>query len=222
MKIIKLDEIDSTNEYAKRNSFSEDTIVIASRQTSGNGTKGRSFVSDCGGIYLSLVRINPRENAGAFSILINACVAVCKTLEAFALKPVIRWANDVLCEGRKISGTLIENRFSDGRLTRSIVGVGLNVNNALPDELASVAVSMKELLGKELNLSKVEKELIENLQKSFSVTDYKSYINYFGKQVSIDGKRLVTALDVDERGRLIVSDGGKKEILNSAEVTLRL
>ena len=96
MKIIRLDEVDSTNEYIKRTSLKEDTIVIANRQTSGKGTKGRSFISTDGGVYLSYLRLGEND---PFSVLIDACVAVCKTLEKFALSPVIRWANDVLCEG---------------------------------------------------------------------------------------------------------------------------
>ena len=103
----------------------------------------------------------------------------------------------------------------------SIVGIGLNVNNEIPKELDGIATSMKAILGKEIIMDEVEAELLKNLQKHFTVSDYKSYINYFGQKVIIDSEREVVALDIDERGRLIVEDDGVK-ILNTAEVSLRL
>ena len=110
MRIIELSECDSTNEYLKRLNGEEDTIVTALRQTAGKGTKGRSFSSADGGLYLSVMRFYENFSAAnAFEIMINSCVAVCKTVEDFGITPVIRWANDVLVNGRKICGTLIES-----------------------------------------------------------------------------------------------------------------
>ncbi len=56
MKIIELSETDSTNEYCKRLDAVCDTLVTADRQSAGKGTKGRSFVSSEGGVYISLMR----------------------------------------------------------------------------------------------------------------------------------------------------------------------
>ncbi|MDE5765637.1 MAG: biotin--[acetyl-CoA-carboxylase] ligase, partial [Clostridia bacterium] len=108
IKIIELEEIDSTNEFCKRFNFEEDVIVVAEKQVKGKGTNGREFVSDEGGLYVSLMRRLPNfDFKNTFSIMINACVAVCKTVESFGLKPTVKWANDVLVDGRKICGTLI-------------------------------------------------------------------------------------------------------------------
>ena len=226
MRIIELSECDSTNEYLKRLDGEEDTVVTALRQTAGKGTKGRSFSSADGGLYLSVMRFY--ENfpaANAFEIMINSCVAVCKTVEGFGIKPVIRWANDVLVNGRKICGTLIENTFAGANIRRSIVGMGINVNNELPSELRQIAVSMCEILGKMISLQTVKQALIANLQKSFTINDYKKYIDWFGKEVVLRTDKesyTATALDVTADGRLVVSCDGKIIEISSAEVSLRL
>lgn len=226
MRIIELAECDSTNEYLKRLDGEEDTIVTALRQTAGKGTKGRSFSSADGGLYLSVMRFYENFSAAnAFEIMINSCVAVCKTVEGFGIKPVIRWANDVLVNGRKICGTLIENTFAGANIRRSIVGMGINVNNELPPELSQIAVSMCKILGNRLSLQTVKKALIANLQKSFTIDDYKNYIDWFGKEVVLRTDKesyTATALDVTADGRLVVSRDGKIIEISSAEVSLRL
>ncbi len=227
MKVIELAETDSTNEYIKRSDFCCDAAVVARRQTDGRGTKGRKFVSDSGGLYISVVRFYKDLGAGdAFKIMINHCVAVCKTLAEFSLKPVIRWANDVLVGGKKICGTLIENTFSGNKITRSIVGMGININNILPDELKDIATSMSRQLSTEISVDKVKNILLRQLENEYSIEDYKNYINWFGTDVNLsaNGKtRVVTALDISPAGRLIVreADGNISEI-SSAEVSLRL
>ena len=205
MRIIELAECDSTNEYLKRLDGEEDTIVTALRQTAGKGTKGRSFSSADGGLYLSVMRFYESF--------------------PFGIKPVIRWANDVLVNGRKICGTLIENTFAGANIRRSIVGMGINVNNELPSELRQIAVSMREILGKRLSLQTVKKAHIANLQKSFTIDDYKNYIDWFGKEVALHTDTesyTATALDVTADGRLVVSRDGKIIEISSAEVSLRL
>lgn len=226
MKIIELGETDSTNEYCKRIDSGEDLCVIAVRQTGGKGTKGRSFVSEDGGIYLSVMRHYKNFSAeNAFKILVNACVAVCKTLEDFDLSPVIRWANDVLVNGKKICGTLIENTFSCGHISRSIVGIGLNVNNLFDGELSQIATSMCGELNKTLPLEKVKKALLKNLEKEYTIDDYRKRINWFGKSVTLktqSGQREVIARSVTEKGLLVVDWCGNMLEINSAEISLRL
>lgn len=226
MKIIELDEVDSTNEYLKRVSCGEDTVVTAVRQSAGRGTKGKSFESAEGGLYLSIMRFYdnfPAENA--FHIMIDSCVAVCHTLEYFGVKPVIKWPNDVLANGRKICGTLIENTFSNGHITRSIVGCGINVNNSLSSSLKDIAVSMREILNKPLEVAKVKQVLIENLQNRYTVEDYKRYINWFNSPATLktqDLERVVTPLDVTADGLLLVDWDGDMLEISSAEVSLKL
>lgn len=226
MKIIELAEVDSTNEYIKRADFNCDTAVVARKQTAGRGTKGRSFISDEGGLYISVVRFyNDFCADDAFKIMVNHCVAVCRTIESFGIKPVIRWANDVLVEGKKICGTLIENTLQGNKITRSIVGMGINVCNEFPDELKDIATSITQHVCAKPTVNEVKNRLLKNLENDYSVQDYKSYIDWFGTTVKLleNGQtREAIALDVSPNGRLIVKSGGTIFEINSAEVSLRL
>jgi BirA family biotin operon repressor/biotin-[acetyl-CoA-carboxylase] ligase len=226
MKIIELESVDSTNEYCKRAAAEGDMIVTALSQTAGRGTKGRSFISDKGGLYITVMRTLANfDGQMTFKIMTDSCVAVCKTVQSFGLQPVIRWANDVLVGGRKICGTLIENTFLSNGACRSIVGMGLNVNNVLPEELRAIATTLSEQTGKQINLEKVKRSLISNLQKSYTIEDYRSYINWFGSIITlnIQGKQIkAVAKDVEEDGRLVCVIDGQLQKISSAEVSLRL
>jgi len=224
IKLIELDDVDSTNEYCKRYEEPGDIIVVAERQSKGKGTKGRSFTSDSGGLYISIRRnyqnFNP-ENT--FSIMINSCVAVCKTLERFGITPHIKWANDVLVGGKKICGTLIENTLSPLGACTSIVGIGLNINNALTEELKPIATTMSQQLNKSVPVKDVQRELIKNLGKTYTVEDYKSYIHFFGQTVKLDFYGDIkegVALDVDEAGNLVCEIEGETKKVSSAEIKL--
>lgn len=226
MKIIELESVNSTNEYCKKHAADGDFIVIAKRQSAGKGTKGRSFSSDEGGLYISVSRSYEDFNAAdAFKIMINTCVAVCKTLENFGITPTIRWANDVLVNGKKICGTLIENTFCGNKITRSIVGCGINVNNELPEDLKPIATTMKECAGRVFDISNVKKQFIRNLKKQYTVEDYKSYINWLGSEVTLkDGleETRVTAVDILSDGRLKVNKCGNMLEISAGELSLRL
>jgi BirA family biotin operon repressor/biotin-[acetyl-CoA-carboxylase] ligase len=159
-----------------------------------------------------------------FEIMTNSCVAVCRTVASFGVTPIIRWANDVLVGGKKICGTLIENTFLSDGSCRSIVGIGLNVNNTLPQELKEIATTLNEQLGYEVDLQKVKNLLIENLQNSYTIDDYRSFINWFGREITLNMQgQLVaaTAVDVQDDGRLVCNIGGKLQKISSAEVSLR-
>lgn len=227
MKIIELEEVDSTNEYCKRIDSGEDIIVVAKRQSAGRGTKGRSFVSNDGGLYISVMRHYKDFKAeNAFKIMVNSCVAVCKTLEKFGVNPQIRWANDILVNGKKVCGTLIENTFSDGNISRSIVGIGINIKNKIPRYLRHIAGSIEKNTGKNTSVKEVFDNLLKNLEKEYDIDDYKSYMNsWLGSKVLIkiaDKEEKVEALDITENGLLKVNWGGNMLEISSAEVSLRL
>ncbi len=129
---IAFDEVASTNDEARR--FAEagaggGLFVTAAVQTAGRGRQGRAWASPPGNLYSSLL-LKPEvapARAGAFGFAV--AVAVAETVEALA--PAIRarckWPNDVLVDGRKIAGILIESRGTTERLDWLIVGTGLNI-----------------------------------------------------------------------------------------------
>ena len=227
MKRIKLTEIDSTNNYAKAlRQEGEDIIVTAKRQTGGRGTKGRSFLSEEGGIYLTLLRFYEDFSAkDAFKIMAGAAVAVCETLRFYGLKPSIKWANDVYVGGKKICGILIENTLSGNKISSSVVGVGLNVSNPLSEELADIATSMLLEGGETPSVEEVTERLIEALLKDWTIDDYRAYLGFMGERATLllgDERVPATLLSVDDEGKLVVEIEGERRIFSSAEVSLRI
>ena len=108
---------------------------------------------------------------------------------------------------------------------RSIVGIGINVNNVISPEISEIAISVKDILKKQTDLDYVLNILLENLQNEYKVDDYKRYINWFNTDVLIkteDGERKVKALDVTEKGALLVDWCGNMLEINAAEVSLKL
>lgn len=226
MKLIELDVTDSTNEYIKRSGFNCNVAVTARVQTGGRGTHGRSFSSEEGGLYISFLHIYQSMPADrAFEIMINSCVAVCRTVQKFGIRPRIRWANDVLTGDKKLSGSLIENTLSSGHISRSIVGIGLNVHNALPPELKDIATTLCAESGKKLSVIEVREELVANMQKGASIHEYKSYIDWLGSEVVLCiGEQQISAvaLDISPQGRLVCEIGGRIKEVSAGEVSLRL
>ena len=225
MKIVRFEEISSTNDYVKeQKQQGENLIVIAKRQTGGKGTKGRSFSSNEGGVYLTkLVFYENFPAEKVFLVMARTAVAVCKTLESFGLNPVIKWANDVFVNGRKICGILIENSFSGKNISSSIIGVGLNVNNPLPEELTNIAISMREVFGVEQDFALVEQRLIENLNEPYEMEEYRSRVGYLNKEVTlIEGGKSSKAipLSVGDDGALTVAVDGEIRKVFAGEVSL--
>lgn len=135
MKLIKLDAIDSTNEFLKglsNNQLIENfTVVTAESQTHGKGQMGATWSSEPSkNLVMSvLVRDFVTDSNQIFDINTLVSVSIIKVLEDFSIpKLSIKWPNDIMSYSKKIGGILIENSIkSDGTIS-SIVGLGLNVN----------------------------------------------------------------------------------------------
>lgn len=227
IKRIHFNEIGSTNEYAKGlRAAGRDVVVTADKQTGGRGTKGRSFSSNEGGVYvtkLTFYRDFPAREA--FKIMAGAAVAVCETLEFYGLRPVIKWVNDIYVNDKKICGILIENVFSGNTVSSSIVGIGLNVHNSLPKELGHIATTMADELKTSPPVTEVRERLIERLSAQKGVEEYLKRIGYMGRQATVicgEKSMPATLLSVDEEGGLWAEIEGEKRRFAAAEVSLRL
>ncbi len=135
---VLLRETGSTNDVAReqaRRGAREGLVVAASRQTRGRGRLGRSWESaQEGGLYASLL-LRPNVaaiEAGQLGLL--SSVAAADAVESTAgLRPQVKWPNDLLLEGRKLGGLLIETETQGGRIAFAVVGVGLNVRQRAED-----------------------------------------------------------------------------------------
>ncbi len=229
VRIIRLDEVDSTNEYAKTiaHEVPEGTVVVAKRQTAGRGRKGRSWTSPEGGLWMSVIMKPPRVDP---RLAFVGALAVVDTLADFGIFSGIKWPNDVWVNGRKISGILVEGKAGE----YSILGIGLNVNNPIPEELRNNATSMMELTGAKLPLEEVLKKLLMHLDGWYRVflerpdllmakVREKTFI--LGKPVTvIEGEKRIsgTALDVLDDGSLLLDIGGQLKRIVYGDVSLRL
>ncbi len=226
MKLELLEEVDSTNLYARRYlETGESVVVCARRQTGGRGTKGRSFLSGEGGVYLT--RVFFPENFPADRLFLateNAAVAVCKTAEDYGLSPRIKWPNDVLIGGKKLAGILIENVVRGSFLYASLIGIGLNVSNDLT-ALGGIAVSLNEATGRKLDVEEVRDKLIFHLDMFDHTAEYRERAAFLGKEIMVtEGTRRYSAraLDVLPDGRLQIETEDGMRALSAAEIGIRV
>lgn len=226
MRIELVDSVDSTNEYIKKYlSAGENVIVCARVQTGGKGTKGRSFLSNEGGVYLSALTFYENLSAeSAFRVMAHAAVSVCKTAEVFGLEPEIKWPNDVFLNGAKLSGILIENGFSGDKLKWSIVGVGVNAENDLSN-LSGIAVSLSEAAGRRITAAEAREALIQSYCTESAFEDYLARVRFLGTRVKVtEGERSFGAVArrILQDGRLEVETESGVRALSAAEISLKL
>jgi BirA family biotin operon repressor/biotin-[acetyl-CoA-carboxylase] ligase len=168
-------ETTSTNDNARNLAMcgaSDFTAVITESQTAGRGQHGRAFVSQSGGLYLSVVTARGFEAEKAPFITLCTAVAVYKAVFGLCgIKPQIKWINDVFLGGKKICGILTESRTIPGEkvLDFAVIGIGLNVNNeSFPDEIADKATSLFRETGKTFDLNIVAAALLNALYDEIS------------------------------------------------------
>jgi len=174
MKLIKLDAIDSTNEFLKGLSSNQSvenfTVVTAESQTKGKGQMGAKWVSEPGKnlIMSVLVKDFLFSNNQLFDINIATAVSVIKALETFNIPGLsIKWPNDIMSYNKKIGGILIENSIKSNGTITSIVGLGLNVNQTNFEHLpkaSSLAAICNTAFEKEELLLKIVEKLEENIR----------------------------------------------------------
>lgn len=171
MHIIKLDATDSTNSYLKnlirQRPLVDFTSVMAYQQLNGKGQMGASWESEPGKnlTFSTLKKFDGLEVSDAFLLNICASLAVADALEQLAIPDVhVKWPNDILSGANKICGILVENLLLGKRITTSIFGVGLNVNQTVFHTVSN-ATSMKLLLSETINLDAVHRLIVNGLKK---------------------------------------------------------
>jgi BirA family biotin operon repressor/biotin-[acetyl-CoA-carboxylase] ligase len=133
------------------------SVVVAHRQTAGRGQRGSSWVSEAGENLTFSVALEPVFMAPVRQFLLSETVAlaVSDALAGFGIEAKVKWPNDIYVGDGKVAGILIENDVRGAALSRSIVGVGLNVNQTkFPPELPN-PVSMRGITGIEYDMREV-------------------------------------------------------------------
>ncbi len=238
-------ELDSTNlraEALARAGAPEGTLVVADAQTAGRGRLGRSWFSPPGrNLYLSLI-LRPRIRADlAHAYAFVGALAVVDSAAAL-LGPnaplEIKWPNDVLVGGRKLSGVNLPACLDGDRVAALVLGIGVNVNLAadeLPPELAAIATSLRIASGRPLDRTAFAEELllrlegwIERLRDSgfAPILDaYAKWLRMRGSRVRIGGPGIARevegiALGLAEDGALLLRTSGGIERILAGDVHL--
>ncbi|MBN2058648.1 MAG: biotin--[acetyl-CoA-carboxylase] ligase [Candidatus Saganbacteria bacterium] len=176
-EILRYDIVDSTNDEAKRliaSGHGEGLVVVAAAQSKGRGKQGSHWASPAGmGLYLSAVVLPFKDLVALVPITLVVAKAVGAAIEkASGLKTEIKPPNDVLLNGKKICGVLVE-RLVSGHV---IIGLGVNVNTPaaelLPAKIGQPATSLLLETGRESDLESFFHEVLATLDHR-----YLAYLN---------------------------------------------
>ena len=217
-KLISFDKIPSTQTYALQmvaNGTARDhTVIMAEAQSAGRGRYRRTWVSHHGNLYVSFI-FDAYERDPRLSYVV--AVAVAETLTAFGIHPKIKWPNDILIDGKKVCGILIEYA---GQFV--IVGIGINIktNPTVPNykttKLDNYATTEKSDL-----LNKLMKNLDKWHRMDFPLvrarwmdlaTGLNKNVKYRGDQVELIG--------INENGALVLRNGSRYVLAYGDEITM--
>lgn len=233
VKVIQLEEVDSTNGYGKKHidEFEDKTAIITKKQTSGRGRLNRSWV-DLGeeNLFLSII-LKPSETFNEIypNLTQYLSVTLCKVIESYGIQTQIKWPNDVLIDGKKIAGILSETVMQGQKLKGIVLGVGVNLNSnqekidAIPNKIATSlnietqkAIDLKEFLNK--LLTEFFEHYDEFLQSGFLQIkdDYIKRNCFLGKELKVqvfNHMESGLAKAVNDLGELVLEDNNKREIV---------
>lgn len=196
----------------------EGTVVVADIQTKGRGRKDRNWFSPNDGLWFSVILYPNIPTQYAMFLTMAASVSVVQAInELTGLSPSIKWPNDLLLEGKKICGILTELDAEMDKINYSVVGIGINVNNNLENELIEKAGSIIDFYHS--RISRVA--LLKLFLKYFDINYFKlvsrdyEYIRQLwflhtdvvGRKVRLTGENNVTfgiVEDIDDTGCLIL------------------
>ncbi len=238
MKLIKLNAIDSTNEYIKKNRdfFSDKELcVITFNQTEGKGQRGNNWVSEpgsnlCISLYFSDLNINLKD---LFNLNMLVSLYIIDILDSLSLKNLkIKWPNDILAENKKISGILIETFSKNNMIKDIIIGIGVNVNQIDFNNLIN-ATSMSLIMNKKYDLNILYKLFLEKF-KGFSgevknINSFETKLNYLKNLYGINSLKKFEVNNlifdakisgVNKKGELVLDIDGIIKEFNNQEIKL--
>lgn len=221
--------LDSTNnkarEFAKKNLH--DIIVIAERQSRGKGRFERKWLSDIGGLYMTVV-LKIKDIDKAKYLTFAAAVSVAKTIRKIAkLNAMVKWPNDVLIDGRKICGILTET--ISGNNNFALIGIGVNINQKIfPDIISNKTTSLKLKTNRKYTIKKVSETIMKEFNNLYSqyqknnhekiIAEWKKYSHTLGKKIRVKAMNksyMGDAIGIDEDCSLLLklNNGKIKKII---------
>jgi len=241
-EVLYFDTIDSTNIKAQElaeKGYQSGTLVVADKQESGKGRRGRSWVSPSGtGIFMTLM-IKPDINPNNASMLtLVAALAVAKAITSVTgEEALIKWPNDIVVNSKKVCGILTEMNAQFDYINHIVVGIGINVHNeSFPEEISQMASSlMIEAGGKRFHRAQIIADTMSYFEQYYDtflktqdlsalVREYDELLVNRNKSVRVldpkepfDGK----AMGITPKGELIVDTWESRKLVSSGEVSVR-
>lgn len=230
-----MEEVDSTQDAASRlaeGGAPEGAVVVAKTQNAGRGRSGRRWDSPTGGLYISLV-LRPSISAQPQLLSLVGAISVVLGIEsATGLRPTVRWPNDVLIGGKKVSGVLVEASYSGKALSYVVLGIGLNCNSKAPspEGAQGTATSLLEELGRPVAVTDLRERILGEFRPAYSrwldgadiVKEAESVVGTLGKRIrakSKSGAELAcTALGLESDGGLVVLNQGKRIVMHAEDL----
>lgn len=198
--IKRLDAVDSTNRYLRDEADNlwvggkEIVAVTAQHQTAGRGQRGNVWQSQSGCNLLMSILVRPGNSLEAKSqFLLSQAVAVSvhSAMACYGIETRLKWPNDIYVGNRKLAGILVELDYSGVFVEQAIIGIGLNVNQTEFQPMERVPVSMKMLLGKDIPVEDVLRDVLCNFSHYYAkmrwgdsgliASDYQALLLGFGE-----------------------------------------
>lgn len=224
------DSLPSTNDVARREAeagVTEGLVIVADQQTAGRGRLGRAWASPPGGLWCSVV-LRPRVSATQAPLIgFAASLATAAAIQEITDLPArLKWPNDVLVEGRKVSGVLLE-----AGPAWLVAGIGVNVNvapEALPARPRYPATSLAAVLGRQVERGRLLRALLRAFDRDYAelherggapiLSRWRALSDTLGRPVQVaTGTATVEGLaeEVDGAGALIIRtrDGATRRIV---------
>lgn len=230
MELVYLEEVDSTNKYAKEHikELRDKTVVYTFNQTNGRGRMERkwSFLGE-DNLYVSIVLKPSDEMKELYSNLTQyLCVVLAETFEEYGVIPAIKWPNDIKVNDKKISGILAEGVIEHGKLEGLVLGFGVNLNAKI-EKLSKInqpATSLNMEIGQEIDKKIFLKKLLDKfclrydsfIENGFLLikNDYIRRAGFLNKEVTVkvfDKEICGIAKDVTDDGALKLIDNNNNE-----------
>lgn len=236
-EIVFFEETDSTNRRARllaQEGAAHGTLVLADSQSAGRGRRGRGWISPAGdGIFMSLLlrpQVHPSQVAKLS--LVTALAAANAIVRETGLDARIKWPNDIVISGRKVSGMLLEMTADENAVYDVVAGVGVNVHQKVFDEeIAHTASSLDLLCGRRLSRAALVCAFLEEFERAMALDGEAMMADYVARSatlfkpvqvISLAGTFTGVAKAVTESGSLLVEDesGELREVL-AADVSVR-
>ena len=223
-KIIRLKEIDSTNRFLrelKDEQEDEMVVAVADFQTAGKGQGSHTWESEAGKNLLFSIKVNPRwvPVRQQFLLSIAGAIAIKEALETYVDGITLKWPNDVYWNDKKISGTLIETSIDSKGIKTCIFGIGINVNQEAFHSDAPNPVSLRQILGHEVDKDELLQKVIEGFRRYYELLRRADYMDVSGiyhlslyrrkgfhRYEDADGDFEGAFVEVEDDGHLILHD----------------